>query len=91
MSEMSEEQTKISRTVTGVVVSARMDKTIAVQIERKIPHPLYRKYVKRFTKLYAHDENNNCSENDRVVIEQCRPLSKTKCWRLVEILENGSG
>ncbi len=88
---MSEEQAKNTRTVTGVVVSARMDKTITVQVERKIPHPLYRKYVKRFTKLYAHDENNNCSENDRVVIQQCRPLSKTKCWRLVEILDNSLG
>lgn len=91
MSEMSEKQANSSRTVTGLVVSARMDKTITVQIERKIPHPLYRKYVKRFTKLYVHDENNSCNENDWVVIRQCRPLSKTKCWRLVEIVDNNSG
>ena len=87
---MTEVQTKNSRTVSGVVISARMDKTITVLIERKIPHPLYRKYVKRFTKLYAHDEDNSCSENDKVLIQECRPLSKKKCWRLVEILGSGS-
>ena len=76
--------------MTGVVVSTRMDKTITVLIERKIPHPLYRKYVKRFTKLYAHDEENSCGENDKVLIQECRPLSKRKCWRLVEIIESGS-
>ena len=87
---MTEIQTKKSRTVSGVVISTRMDKTITVLIERKIPHPLYRKYVKRFTKLYAHDEDNSCSENDKVLIQECRPLSKKKCWQLVEILGSGS-
>jgi len=78
------------RTVPGVVTSARMDKTITVSIERKIPHPLYRKYVKRVTKIHAHDEDNRCSENDKVLIEECRPLSRTKSWRLVKILESHS-
>ncbi len=87
-----EETAKISkaRTVPGVVTSARMDKTITVSIVRKIPHPLYRKYVKRITKLHAHDENNSCKENDKVLIEECRPLSRTKSWRLVKILESRS-
>ncbi len=79
-----------SRTVPGVVTSARMDKTITVSIVRKVPHPLYRKYVKRITKLHAHDEDNSCRENDQVLIEECRPLSRTKSWRLVKILERGS-
>ena len=86
---MTEAQTGNSRTVAGVVISAKMDKTITVQVERKIPHPLYRKYVKRFTKLYAHDESNDCSENDKVLIQECRPISRKKSWRLVKIL-NGS-
>ncbi len=88
---MTESQTGQSRTVTGVVTSARMDKTITVMIERKIPHPLYRKYVRRFTKLYAHDESNECRENDRVVIQECRPISKRKCWQLVKVLDGNTG
>jgi small subunit ribosomal protein S17 len=83
-------ETGKSRTVPGVVVSARMDKTITVLIERKVAHPLYRKFVKRITKLYAHDEDNSCKENDKVLIQECRPLSKKKSWRLVKILGNGS-
>ena len=83
-------RTSKTRTIPGVVTSARMDKTITVSIVRKVPHPLYRKYVKRITKLHAHDEQNNCKENDKVLIEECRPLSKTKSWRLVKILESGS-
>lgn len=83
-------QTSKARTIPGVVTSARMDKTITVSIVRKVPHPLYRKYVKRITKLHAHDEENSCKENDKVLIEECRPLSRTKSWRLVKILESGS-
>lgn len=79
---------KKTRSIPGVVTSARMDKTITVSIVRKIPHPLYRKYVKRITKLHAHDENNSCKENDKVLIEECRPISRTKSWRLVKILES---
>ena len=68
-------------------VSNKMNKTIVVQVERKVKHPLYGKYVRRFTKMYAHDENNTCQMGDTVVIQQTRPLSKTKRWRLVEIIK----
>lgn len=76
-----------SRTLVGEVVSDRMQKTIIVLIERTVKHPLYKKYVKRSTKLHAHDENNECKIGDLVSIEQCRPLSKTKAWRLNRIIE----
>ena len=82
---MSEEG-KVSRTVSGQVVSAAMDKSITVLIERKVRHPLYGKYIKRSTKLMAHDEGNECKAGDKVIIEQCRPLSKHKSWRLVKVL-----
>lgn len=84
---MNSEQTKATRTTSGRVVSARMDKTITVVIERLEPHPLYGKYVRRRSKLHAHDEHNECREGDTVLIEQCRPLSKTKAWRLVKVVE----
>lgn len=82
---MSEEN-NVVRTVSGRVVSNKMDKSITVLVERKIKHPLYGKYIKRSTKLHAHDEANECNIGDTVSIEQCRPLSKTKTWRLVEVL-----
>jgi len=75
------------RTLVGEVVSDRMDKTITVVVERTERHPLYKKYVRRRTKLHAHDENNECNIGDRVAIEQCRPLSRTKAWRLHSIIE----
>ncbi|CAH9017320.1 30S ribosomal protein S17 [Candidatus Nitrosacidococcus sp. I8] len=75
------------RTITGQVVSNRMDKTITVVIERKIPHPLYKKYIRRSNKLHAHDENNDCAIGDTVSITSVKPLSKTKSWQLVSILE----
>lgn len=81
------EEAKAPRTVTGRVVSNKMDKSITVLVERKVKHPLYGKYVKRSTKLHAHDENNECQEGDVVSIAQSRPLSKTKHWRLVDIVE----
>jgi small subunit ribosomal protein S17 len=81
------EQAKI-RTVTGVVVSNKMDKTAVVLIERKVKHPLYGKYIKRSTKLHIHDEENSCQEGDVVSIRECRPLSKTKSWQLYKILEH---
>ena len=87
---MTDQTIKRARTVSGVVTSAKRDKTITVVVERKVPHPLYRKYVKQITKLHAHDEENLCSENDKVMIQQCRPLSKTKCWRLVKIVETAA-
>lgn len=83
---MSEEK-KVARTLNGRVVSNKMDKSITVLVERKIKHPLYGKYVKRSTRLHAHDEANECNIGDTVSIEQCRPLSKTKTWRLVKVLE----
>ncbi|MDR2877219.1 MAG: 30S ribosomal protein S17 [Chromatiales bacterium] len=83
------EQAKVARNITGRVVSNKMDKTITVLIERREPHPIYKKYVRRSTKLHAHDEANECREGDTVVIEQSRPLSKTKAWRLVKIVERG--
>ncbi len=81
------EQAKTTRTVTGTVVSDRMDKTVTVMIERKVKHPVYGKFIRRSTKLHVHDEENTCQEGDKVMIEQCRPLSKSKSWRLVEVVE----
>jgi len=80
---MSESKT---RTLQGKVISAKMDKSIVVAIERKVKHPLYGKFMKRTTKLHAHDETNQCAEGDVVSIKECRPLSKTKSWTLVEIV-----
>jgi len=80
---------KGARNLTGRVVSNKMDKTVTVLIERRVPHPLYKKYVRRSTRLHAHDEKNECREGDTVMIEQSRPLSKTKAWRLVKIIERG--
>ncbi len=77
------------RTLQGIVVSSKMDKSITVVVERKVKHPLYKKYVKRITKLHAHDEDNRCHERDMVLIQECRPISKTKSWKLVEVLESG--
>ena len=71
----------------GVVVSSKMDKSIVVAVERKEKHPIYGKFVKKTTKCVAHDEKNECSEGDTVRIMETRPLSKTKKWRLVEIVE----
>jgi small subunit ribosomal protein S17 len=75
------------RTLTGTVVSNKMDKTIAVVVERLVKHPQYGKYVRRSTKLLAHDEANACQEGDVVAIAETRPLSKRKAWRLVEIVK----
>jgi small subunit ribosomal protein S17 len=82
---MSETQ-KTTKTVTGEVVSNKMDKTISVQVSRKVKHPLYEKYIKRSTKIMAHDENNECNEGDVVVIEASRPLSKNKSWKLQKVV-----
>lgn len=71
----------------GVVVSNKMQKSIVVAVKRKVKHPIYGKFLNRTTKFYAHDENNTCSIGDTVRIMETRPLSKTKCWRLVEIIE----
>ncbi len=76
-----------ARAVTGTVISNRMDKTITVLVERRVKHPLYEKVIKRSTKLHAHDENNECGEGDVVTIRECRPISKSKTWRLERIDE----
>jgi small subunit ribosomal protein S17 len=81
------EEAKINRTLTGRVVSSAMDKTITVLVERRVKHPLYGKFMRRSTKIHAHDESNACGQGDLVLVEQCRPLSKTKSWRLIEIVE----
>jgi small subunit ribosomal protein S17 len=83
---MSKTETK-KGTKTGRVVSNKADKTVTVLLERQVKHPLYGKYIKRSTKVHAHDETNDCGEGDLVTISECRPLSKTKSWRVVEILE----
>jgi small subunit ribosomal protein S17 len=83
---MSDETTS-NRTLTGRVVSSAMDKTITVLVDRRVKHPLYGKFMRRSTKIHAHDEANACGEGDLVRVEQCRPLSKTKSWRLIEIVE----
>lgn len=80
-------ETKAVSTVTGRVVSDKMDKTITVVIERQVKHPLYGKYMRRSTKLHAHDENNECRIGDTVTIKETRPLAKTKSWTLVQIDE----
>ncbi len=83
---MSERQA-IKRTLTGKVVSDKMDKTITVKIERQVKHPLYGKFIKRSTKVHAHDESNECKMGDTVMVVECRPLSKSKSWQLVEVVE----
>jgi len=85
---MSEEN-KI-RTLQGKVISDKMNKSVTVLLERQVKHPLYKKYIRRSTKLHVHDENNECSIGDMVAIRECRPISKTKSWALVEILERGA-
>jgi len=75
------------RTVTGRVLSNKIDKTITVVVERLVKHPVYGKYLRRSTKLLAHDEDNTCNEGDLVSISECRPVSKRKTWRLVEVVE----
>jgi small subunit ribosomal protein S17 len=75
------------RTLTGRVVSNRMDKTASVSVERLVKHPLYGKYIRRTTKVLAHDENNECRIGDTVNIAETRPLSKRKAWKVVEIVE----
>ena len=81
---------KVQRSVTGRVVSNKMDKSITVLVERKVKHPVYGKYIKRSTKLHAHDANNECNEGDLVTVIACRPLSKSKKWMLENIVERAT-
>jgi small subunit ribosomal protein S17 len=80
------DETAVKRTLTGKVISSKMDKSATVLIERKVKHPVYGKYIRRSTKLHIHDAENSCQEGDMVSIEQCRPLSKTKSWTLVAVI-----
>ena len=77
----------VRRAVRGSVIRARSDKSITVLVVRQFKHPLYKKYIRRSTRLHAHDESNDCKEGDTVLIEECRPISKTKSWRLIKVLE----
>jgi small subunit ribosomal protein S17 len=87
---MSEETKKTQRTVLGRVVSDKMDKTVSVAIERLIKHPMYGKYIRRTTKVLAHDANNECKAGDRVTISECRPVSKNKSWAVVSVVERAA-
>jgi small subunit ribosomal protein S17 len=89
---MSDESSKepeknVQRTTVGRVVSDKMNKSVSVAIERVIKHPVYGKYVRRTSKVMAHDENNECKTGDRVAISECRPISRHKSWRVVSVIE----
>jgi small subunit ribosomal protein S17 len=87
---MNESAQKI-RTIQGKVISDKMDKTITVLVERQVKHPLYGKFMRRSTKLHAHDESNQCREGDIVNITSSRPISKTKTWSLVDVVVRANG
>lgn len=82
---------KSQRTIVGRVVSNKMDKSVSVAIERLIKHPMYGKYIRRTSRVMAHDANNECNEGDRVAISECRPISKNKSWTVVNIIERSAG
>jgi small subunit ribosomal protein S17 len=84
---MSEQQTENVRALTGTVVSDKMNKTVTVLVERKVKHPLYGKIIRLSKKYHAHDENNEYQLGDLVVIEECRPISRTKAWRVARLVE----
>ena len=84
------ENKSVKRTVNGRVTSTAMDKTITVAVERMVRHPLYGKFIRRTTKVHAHDAENACQKGDWVAVEECRPISRRKSWRLVEILERAA-
>jgi len=85
--EENQEVRNLRKEKVGVVVSDKMEKSIIVAVKRKVKHPIYGKFVNKTTKFHAHDESNTCNVGDTVRIMETRPLSKTKCWRLVEIIE----
>ncbi|WP_029919092.1 30S ribosomal protein S17 [Nevskia soli] len=91
MSEQASTETKAKRRIVGRVVSNKMDKTITVSVERTVKHPLYGKLLRKTTKLHAHDEKNECHEGDLVAVVETRPLSASKHFRLVEIIESATG
>ncbi|MEH6587594.1 MAG: 30S ribosomal protein S17 [Halioglobus sp.] len=81
---------KRTRTTTGRVVSNKMDKTITVLVERRVKHPVYGKYITRSSKIHAHDESNQCGIGDTVTVAETRPISKSKTWNLVEVVESAA-
>jgi len=87
---MSEEIKKGKRTLVGRVVSDKMDKTVSVAVERLIKHPVYGKYIRRTTKVMAHDANNECKPGDRVSITECKPISKNKSWEVASVVERAA-
>jgi len=88
--DLQENSKQRTRTVTGKVISNRMDKSIIVLIDRRVTHPVYGKIIKRSTKIHAHDANNECSIGDEVTIKEVRPISKTKSWSLVSVDERAT-
>jgi len=86
MSENTDTVNHVRKTRVGIVKSVKMDKTIVVETTSRVPHPRFKKIIKRSKKFYAHDEDNKAAEGDKVRIVECRPLSKTKCWTLQEVL-----
>ena len=80
------ETAKLVRILTGQVVSDKMDKSAVVMVERRVKHPLYGKFIRRSSKFHIHDEKNECKQGDKVTIQECRPMSKTKSWKLVEVV-----
>ena len=84
------EAVSTARTLTGKVVSNAMEKTIAVMVERQVKHALYGKYIRKSSKILAHDEMNECGDGDTVAIEECRPLSKNKSWRLQKVIKKAT-
>ena len=91
MSEEVVSENKVLRIQTGSVISDRMEKSATVLIERKVKHPIYGKFVKKSTKIHFHDENNECSIGDTVQISECRPISRTKSWTLVKVVNKAAG
>ena len=83
-------EAKLKRTLSGTVVSDKMDKTVTVLVERKVKHPLLGKIIRVSKKYHAHDENNEFHTGDMVIIEECRPLAKTKAWRVAKLLDKGA-
>ncbi len=84
---MSDSDSQVSRTLTGRVISDKMDKTRTVLVERRVKHPMYKKFIRRSTKYHVHDENNDSHTGDTVLIREGRPVSKTKSWRLHDVVE----
>jgi small subunit ribosomal protein S17 len=84
-------EAKTARTLSGRVVSDKMDKTVTVLVERKVTHPVYGKIIRRSQKFHAHDETNECHTGDIVLIQECRPMSRSKSWRVAQLVQKASG